>query len=119
EVLPSLHFLKCGHRCLSMGVFGCAYVVPKINSLHIIHSHDTLGDASGVAHASVYQPPRVLNTDGSLVLEWNVKKGKQSELLTLLIVKVQRDVQITEHPFISFTFCYVSLLFISVPWFVL
>ncbi|KAG9272611.1 hypothetical protein AMEX_G13626, partial [Astyanax mexicanus] len=65
---------ECGHRCLSVRVLGCAYVVPDVDSLHVLHGHHALRDAGGVAYASVYQPPGALNTDRPLVLQWEHKE---------------------------------------------
>uniref|UniRef100_A0A3B4UCM5 Uncharacterized protein n=1 Tax=Seriola dumerili TaxID=41447 RepID=A0A3B4UCM5_SERDU len=45
------------HDRLTVLVFGFTDVVPKVNGLHVLYSHDTLGDPCGVGHTPVHQPP--------------------------------------------------------------
>uniref|UniRef100_A0A3Q3FPN2 Uncharacterized protein n=1 Tax=Labrus bergylta TaxID=56723 RepID=A0A3Q3FPN2_9LABR len=39
--------------------------ISKVNGLHVLYSHDALGDPRGVAHTSVHQPPRGLDVNRS------------------------------------------------------
>lgn len=54
------------HNCLTMLVLCFTDVVSKVNGLHVVYSHDALGDPRGVAHTSVNQPP------GSVDVNWTV-----------------------------------------------
>lgn len=45
------------HDRLTAWVLGFADVVSKVNGLHVLYSHDTLGDPRDVAHTSHNQPP--------------------------------------------------------------
>ena len=46
-----------GHDRLTVPVFGFTDVVSKVDGLHVLHGHDTLGDPCGVTHVPVNQPP--------------------------------------------------------------
>lgn len=49
-----IRFHQRGHRCLSVGIFGRANVVPEIDSFYIIHNNDALWESSDVSYTSVY-----------------------------------------------------------------
>lgn len=60
----------CGrHSCLAVYVLGFTDVVTEVDSLHVLHRQDALGDPGGVAHASVHQPPQRLDVNRTLVLQ--------------------------------------------------
>lgn len=63
------------HSCLTMLVLGFTYVVSKVDGLHVLYSHDALGDPRGVAHTSVNQPP------GSLDVNWTVVLRQKPNLI--------------------------------------
>ncbi len=56
------------HDCLTMLVLGFTDVVSKVDGLHVVYSHDALGDPRGVAHTSVNQPPGSLDVNRTVVL---------------------------------------------------
>uniref|UniRef100_A0A8D0B0F8 Uncharacterized protein n=1 Tax=Sander lucioperca TaxID=283035 RepID=A0A8D0B0F8_SANLU len=56
------------HSCLTVLVLGVTDVVSKVDGLHVFYSHDTLGQARGVAHSSVNQPPGRLDANWATVL---------------------------------------------------
>lgn len=56
------------HNCLTMLVLGFTDVVSKVDGLHVVYSHDALGDPRGVAHTSVNQPPGSLDANWTVVL---------------------------------------------------
>lgn len=57
-----------GHSGLPALVLGSAYVSSKVDGLQVINGHDALGDAGGVSHSSVDQPPRITHTNRTKVL---------------------------------------------------
>lgn len=53
------------HDCLAMLALGFTHVFSKVNGFHVLYRQDALGDARGVAHTSVNQPPGSLDVNGS------------------------------------------------------
>uniref|UniRef100_A0A8C7D9V7 Uncharacterized protein n=1 Tax=Oncorhynchus kisutch TaxID=8019 RepID=A0A8C7D9V7_ONCKI len=61
-----------GHSGLPTLVLGSAYVSSKVDGLQVINGYDALGDAGGVSHSSVDQPPRITHTNRTEVLNRKV-----------------------------------------------
>lgn len=67
-----------GHSGLPTLVLGPAYVSSKVDGLQVINGYDALGDAGGVSHSSVDQPPRITHTNRTEVLNRAQKERTSS-----------------------------------------